>query len=155
LAERRTQETFFRPDEVRREDSALPAVIYNHCRRLLARSQRNCVFVPIREMQYVAVIDAEEVIFIDSQTGHMVVDGLGGRPIQLSWRFGPPGERESLSRPVDLTVVHYRDALDDIQRRLIGAFQKALVELVGRCRDDCVFTDGAKIVPLNAGRLAR
>jgi hypothetical protein len=148
LDTRHTQETFFRPDEVHRERTALPAVIYNHCRRLLTRSESNCVFVPIREMQYVAVVDAEEIIFVDSQTGHMVVDGVGGRPIQLSWRFGAPGARESLSRPVDLTVIHYRESLEEVQRRLIGAFNRALVDLVGKCRDSCVFTEGAKIIPL-------
>ncbi len=145
-----SQETFFRPDEVRRECSALPAPIYNQCRRLLGRAKRGCVFVPIREMQFVAVIDAEEVIFIDSQTGHLVVNGLGGRPILLSWRFGPAGERESLTEPVAFEVIHYRDGLDEVQRRLIGAFNKALGLLEERSRGADAFSKGATIVSLTS-----
>ena len=145
-----TRETFFRPGEVRRDSSALPAPIYNQCRRLLGRAERGCVFVPIRDMQFVAVIDAEEVIFVDSQTGHMVLNGLGGRPILLSWRFGSPAERDSLHAPVSFEVIYYRKGLDEVQRRLPGAFNKALQRLQDRKRDSQAFGHGADILPFKA-----
>lgn len=150
MADRYTQETFFRPAELRRASSTLPAPIYNHCRRLLGRAETGCVFVPIREMQFVAVIDAEEVIFVDSQGGHRVVDGVGGRPILLSWRFGSASERESISEPVDFEVIHYDQGLDDVQRRLIGAFSKALADLEDKGRDAEACARGAKIIQLHS-----
>ncbi len=64
---RYTRETFFRPDEVERQAWSITADVYNRCQLLLSRSETGCVFVPIRNMQYVAVIDAEEIIFVDSQ----------------------------------------------------------------------------------------
>jgi hypothetical protein len=61
------QESFERGQALQRQHSVLPAAIYNQTRILLANSARGCVLVPIRGMQYLAVIDAEEIIFIDSQ----------------------------------------------------------------------------------------
>ncbi len=148
MADWYARETFFRPEEVGRKASALPAHVYNQCRLLLGRAEHGSVFVPIRDMQFVAVIDDEEVIFVDSQVSHLVVDGLGGRPILLSWRFGPAGERESLTEPVSFEVIHYAQGLDDVQRRLIGSFHKALEALGERSRDPGVFSKGANIVSL-------
>jgi hypothetical protein len=143
-----TQETFFRRPEVRRQACTLPAPIYNHCRRLLAAAERGCVFVPIRDMQFIAVIDAQEVIFVDSQGGHLVVDGQGGRPILLSWVFGSAATRESLSAPVAFEVVHYQIGLEPLQRQLIGGFARALDALNEKRRESSPPARGARILPL-------
>ncbi len=141
-------QTFFRPAEVRREPCSLPADLFNRYRRLLNRAKRDCVFVPIRVMQFLAVIDREEVIFVDSQGGYQVVDGEGGRSILLSWRFPHASTRDSLSAPVTCEVAHYREGLDDLQRRLIGEFTKALIALEQKWRESEAPLERARIIPL-------
>ena len=81
-------------------------------------------------MQFQAVIDQEEIIFVDSQ-GYMVHRGVGGRVILLAWRLPRASALESLAEPVPCSVVHYREGLADVQRRLLGEFTKAL-ELLER-----------------------
>ena len=68
-------ETFFRPAETGRMRVTIPAALHNQCRRLLARCPTQCVFVPIRSMQCLAVIDREEIIDI-------VYQGVG-EPFQI------------------------------------------------------------------------
>ena len=62
-----TTETFFRPEEVAREQVNLPAPLFNRCVLLLNHSATNNVFIPVRAMQFQAVIDADEIIFVDNQ----------------------------------------------------------------------------------------
>ena len=81
---RYTRETFFRPDAMEQQDWSITADVYNRCQLLLSRSETGCVFVPIRNMQYVGAIDSEEIIFVDSQGGYAHRDGQGGRPIVLA-----------------------------------------------------------------------
>ena len=54
------EETFYRPPETGREARTLPGPVYNLAHGLLAQSGTGCVFVPIRSMQYMAVLDAGE-----------------------------------------------------------------------------------------------
>ena len=61
-----TTETFFRPEEVARSSLRLSAELFNRCRLLLSRCESEHLFVPIRSMQYQAVIDREEAIFVDN-----------------------------------------------------------------------------------------
>ncbi len=51
--------TFFRPDEIAREDIHVLAALFNRCRLLFSRSDYAHVFVPVRTMQLQAVIDAQ------------------------------------------------------------------------------------------------
>jgi hypothetical protein len=120
-----TTEIFFRPEETARERVTLPAPLYNRCRLLLARCVRPHVFVPIRSMQYQAVIDSEEIIFVDNQ-GYAVRDGRGGRLIVLSWMVTLDSPRESLTEPVPIEIVYYGRETHDTHRRLMSEFPKAL-----------------------------
>jgi hypothetical protein len=120
-----TTEIFFRPEETAREGVTLPAPLYNRCRLLLARCTRPHVFVPIRSMQYQAVIDSQEIIFVDNQ-GYAVRDGRGGRLIVLAWQVVPDAPRESLSEPVPIEIVYYGNETHDTHRRLMSEFPKAL-----------------------------
>jgi hypothetical protein len=120
-----TTETFFRPEEVAREQLNLPAPLFNRCVLLLNRSTTRNVFIPVRAMQYQAVIDDEEIIFVDNQ-GYAVQDGKGGRLIILSWQMPMSRSRDSLNKPVPIEVVYYVREDHDIHRRLIGEFPKAL-----------------------------
>jgi hypothetical protein len=90
---RHVRETFFLPPEHHREASALPAVIYNALRLLLARAGGETLFIPIRSMQYLAIAGPEEVVFVDSTGGYAYQDGEGGRLIRLAWRPAPAAGR--------------------------------------------------------------
>jgi len=129
-----TTETFFRPEEVALEQVNLPAPLFNRCVLLLNRSMTKNVFVPVRTMQYQAVIDADEIIFVDNQ-GYAVQDGKGGRLIILSWQMPMHKSRDSLNKPVPIEVVYYIREDHDIHRRLIGEFPKALDLFEERLKD--------------------
>lgn len=117
------EETFYRPAEMTRAARTLPAETYNLGRLLLARAANGCVFVPIRRMQFLAVLDREEFIFVDRE---------GRRAIEIAWQRFRPGERVALDAPVPYEAVYYSAAATGIMQRLQSEFLKALHELEGR-----------------------
>lgn len=129
-----TTEVFFLPETIRRETTRIPAQLYNRCRLLLSRCAQPHIFVPIRNMQYLAVIDADEVIFVDSHA-YAVRDGEGGRIIMLSWRFAAATSRTSLHEPVSLEVLYHHPKALELRNRLVVEFDKALAELETRSHD--------------------
>lgn len=118
-----SQETFFRPPELTREARHLPAETYNLALLLLKHSGAQCLFVSIRSMLYLAVIDAEEIVF---------VDGAAGRLMELSWQNFQPQSRAALSDPVPYEAVYYSGAGRSLMGRLQIEFHKALAQLKGR-----------------------
>lgn len=129
-----TSELFFRPAPIQQHSMTIPAAVYNRCRLLLWRCEGEHLFVPIRSMQYLAVIDVEEVIFVDSQA-YAVRDGEGGRIIMISWRLHEARSRGSLIEPVPIEVLHHHPGLEGVANRLLGEFHKALIELEQRGRE--------------------
>jgi hypothetical protein len=117
------EETFYRPDELAREARSLPCSTYNLARLLVTRSSNGCIFVPIRSMQVLAVLDAEEFIFVDRERGHLV---------DIAWRHFRPQERAALDEPVAYTAVYYTAGGPKNMLRLQSEFQKSLVQLVRR-----------------------
>lgn len=111
------QLTFERGREIGREVRQLPAEHYRKILLLFSRSAGSTLFVPIRSMQYLAIVDPEEVVF---------VDGQGPRTIELSWRDFHPGEREDLRAPVSYTCIYYEEKGRAGMGRLQGEFLKAL-----------------------------
>ncbi|RCX33110.1 hypothetical protein [Thioalbus denitrificans] len=148
MAEYFTRETFFRPQPVEQRESALPAPLYNALQRLLRRSESGCVFIPVRSMQYQAVLEREEIIFVDSQGGYAHQDGEGGRLIRIAWQLRPAAERESLSAPVPCTVVYYFPDLRETQWRLMSELPAAVEACLRRRRDDSAPVTGRRVVPL-------
>jgi hypothetical protein len=143
----RTRETFFRPVEpAARERSALPADIHNGLKLLLARDPGGCCFLPIRSMQYQAVIDRDEVVFVDAAGGYAHQDGVGGRLIRIAWRpdLLPRG---SIAAPVPFEIVYYFQCLKEIQWRLIGETRAALKLVLERQRDKGVTACERRIIP--------
>ena len=130
----KTTEVFFLTEPVQRETTRIPAQLYNRCRLLLSRCAEPYIFVPIRSMQYLAVIDADEVIFVDSQA-YAVRGGEGGRFIMISWRFSAAGSRTSLHEPVSLEVLYHHPRALELRTRLLGEFDQALIEMETRSRD--------------------
>lgn len=114
------EETFYRPPELSRAPRTLPAATYNLAHGLLRRATTGCLFVPLRGMQFLAVLDAEEFIFVDRE---------GRRMIELAWQCFLPQARQSLDEPVSYEAVYYSPASAEIMRRAPGEFHKALHEL--------------------------
>ncbi len=134
------EETFYRADELRRRTSAMPGTTYNLAHQLVARSPQGCVFVPIRSMQYLAVLDAQEFIFIDSQ---------GDRHIELAWLGFHPQARTALDEPVPFDLVYYRSQGEDTMRWLPVEFYKSMLQLSER--QSLGAPRSAKIIRLNKG----
>lgn len=120
-----TRESFEREQPLARRECFLPAATYNLTRILLAASPKRSVFVPIRAMQYLAVIDPEEIIFVDSQYR---------RWVEVAWRRFHANERAALDQPVSYEAVFYAKGAEDTQRRIQGEFHKALGQLQDRNR---------------------
>lgn len=118
------QETFYRPDkELLRTTRTLPAAIYNLAHTLLVQSQTGCVFVPIRAMQYMAVLDTAEFIFVDRERPAL---------IELAWQTFHPGSRAGLADPVPFDLVYYDERAAHTMQRLITEFHQALILLSKR-----------------------
>jgi hypothetical protein len=131
-------EQFEREKELGRESRQLPAATYNLTRTLFARSRNGCVFVPIRSMQYMAVIDADEIVFVDSQYK---------RWIEIAWQNFQPQTRDSLEDPVLFEAVYYIPDARETMKRLQGDFFVALKALASRDKIEAP----AQVLPL-AGR---
>ncbi|QIK38526.1 hypothetical protein GWK36_11620 [Caldichromatium japonicum] len=137
-------ETFFRPPEQMRESSAIPAPLYNAMRTLLRQTGNTYVFVPIRTMQYLAVVERTEVCFVDALGGYAYQNGEGGRLIQLAWHLR--GTRDSLSAPVPCEIVYYFRDLKAVHRRLISDLGAALADRQRRCQDPTLAGQSVRIL---------
>jgi len=142
-----TTETFFLPDEFERKQWSVPADIYNLYRSLLNKSSTGSVFVPIRSMQFLAVLDKNEIIFVDS-LAYAVSDKQGGRIILISWRFSPNHDRASLTDVVPCDVIFYARKDTTAQLRLATEFKQAMGLMDQRFRDSDIPAEGARILPL-------
>jgi hypothetical protein len=119
----RVRETFYRGNELARERRAMPARTYNLTRILLTRTGDAFVFVPIRSMQYLAIVESAEFNFLHSEE----------RPdIELSWQNFAPAERSGLDDPVAYDAVYYRAHAAVTMRRLQGEFLRALEQMAAR-----------------------
>ncbi|MBS1184431.1 MAG: hypothetical protein H6R09_32 [Proteobacteria bacterium] len=116
------EERFYREQEIARLPAFLAAATYNLAHTLLARAGP-CLFVPIRSMQYMAVLDAEEFIFVDSQNKAWV---------ELAWQHFHPQARSALDERVPFEVVHYAPQAAETMKRLPGEFHRALQVLAER-----------------------
>lgn len=144
------RETFFRPPIYHQVSWTIPGTLYNQTRWLLNRAQTTCVFIPIRTMQYLAVIDQEEIIFVDAIGGYRYYNQQGGRIIQLAWRYFRPQTRQSLADPVDCEIVHYSAKAQQTMQWLVGEFTKALTLLTERYTQANPPQHQAQIIALNS-----
>ncbi|MES9968715.1 MAG: hypothetical protein ABW092_01695 [Candidatus Thiodiazotropha sp.] len=144
----RLSEIFFRPDEVACERLTIPSPLYNQCRLMLSRCQYEHVFIPVRTMQIQAVIDEDEVIFVDNQA-YAVRDGEGGKLIRLAWKFRRDQERESLTDPAPIDLIYYDDRARELHTRLIGEFKKALDIVEERSKEKGCEAHTMKVLPFS------
>jgi len=117
--------TCYRNSELSREIRHLPASTYNLAVTLMARSNSECLFVPIRSLQYLAILDAEEFVF---------VDGTSKCQIDIAWRNFRPMERSTLDEPVSYEAVYYLAGTATLMARLQSEFPLALRSLTGKER---------------------
>jgi hypothetical protein len=118
--------TVYREPPLATENRTLPAAVYNQVHGLLARSP-GVVFVPIRAMQYLAIIDAEEIVFVDH---------LRKNRAEIAWHRFHPQARSALDQPVAYEAAYYREYGAGIMRQLQAEFPRALAALAGRERLD-------------------
>ena len=117
--------TCYRDSEIAREGRHLPGATYNLAITLLARSNSDCLFVPIRSLQYLAILDAEEFVF---------VDGTSKCRIDIAWRNFRPMERNTLDAPVSYEAVYYLPDTAMLMARLQTEFPSALHSLADKER---------------------
>ncbi len=119
------QITCYRDQELAHEMRHLPAATYNLALTLLARSASGNVFVPIRSMQYLAILDAEEWVFLD-----------GARKcwVDIVWRHFRPQARVSLDDPVAYEAVFYQADARNLMVRLLAELPRALQDLAKKER---------------------
>lgn len=110
----------YRDVEVKREHRQLAADTYNLAQTLLARSPAGNLFIPIRSMQYLAILDAEELIFLDGERKCW---------IDIAWREFHPQARISLNEPVEYEAIYYREGAELLMSRLQAELPRALQEL--------------------------
>lgn len=110
----------YRNQEVKREPRQLPAATYNLALTLLARSTTGTLFIPIRAMQYLAIMDAEELIFLDGERKCW---------IDIAWRKFHPQARTSIDEPVEYEAVYYAENTEKLMSRLQSELPRALQEL--------------------------
>jgi len=144
-------QSFFKPDEFFCQQEQLLSQTYNLAHVLLNRSQAEHLFVPIRTMQYLAIIERDIFWFVDS-LAYAVRENEGGRLITVSWHplTGEDG-RSGLTQHMGCRVVYYGKDMSEVQNRLRGEFFQAMQSMDQRYRDEHIPSEGARILPLNAG----
>jgi hypothetical protein len=115
----RIRETFRRSGEIRREKRMLAAATYNLAKILQCGSLDGVLFMPLRPMLFLAIMDHEEVIFIDGAASRST--------IQLAWQNFQPGQRIRLAEPIPFEVAFYTPESLPIMQRLQSEFHRALV----------------------------
>ena len=115
--------TCYRDREIARESRTLPAVTYNLAHTLLARTSNSCLFIPIRSMQYLAILDDEELIFLDGERKCW---------INIAWQRFRPQSRNSLDEAVAYEAVYYQMDAAVTMPRLQIELARALKQLSQR-----------------------
>ena len=141
-------ETFFRPVAISQSAKVLAASIFNAYRLLLNRSDGNCVFVPLRSMQFQSVATANEVIFIDSYGIYHSEGESAGRCISYAWQFSTPMNRQSITEPVDYEWVCYCQDSDSMEIRLPAEYHREVGNYLAKLPAQNHRDFKLKIIPL-------
>ena len=116
--------TVYREPALAREVRRLPAATYNLARGLLTRGP-GTLFIPIRSMQFLAIVDAEEIVFVDQ---------LRKNWAEIAWQRFLPQTRSALDEPVPYEAVYYRPDGAALMLQLQAEFAKALTALAAKGR---------------------
>lgn len=141
-------QSFFTPDEFSCQQTRLLSQTYNLAHVLLNRSQSDHLFVPIRSLQYLAIIEKNAFWFVDS-LAYAVRGDEGGRLIRVSWHpLISANERDSLIQHMDCRVVFYGEDMSEIQNRLSSEFYQSMLLVDQRHRDSLITASKVSILPL-------
>ena len=141
-------QSFFTPDEFFCQQTRLLSQTYNLAHVLLKRSQSDHLFVPIRSLQYLAVIEKNAFWFVDS-LAYAVRGDEGGRLIRISWHpLIHSNEREGLNQDMDCRVIFYGEDMSEIQNRLNSEFYQSMLQIDQRHRDSLPTDGKVSILPL-------
>ena len=133
--------TCYRNPEVATEQRLLPAATYNQAHALIAGSSTGAVFVPLRAIQYLAILDHEEFVFLDGNSKCW---------IDIAWRHFRPQQRTSLDDPVAYEAVYYDANAAQLMARLQVELPRALAALAAKER----FSGEARVLKFPAPRRA-
>lgn len=109
--------TCYRDSELLREPRLLAASTYNLAKTLLSQHRGPCLFLPIRSMQYLAILDPIEIVFIDAVRKNL---------IDIAWQNFHAHDRTALDEPVAYEAVYYFEDSQSLMTRLQMEFFKAL-----------------------------
>ncbi len=141
-------QSFFTPDAFFCKKTRLLSRTYNLAHVLLNRSRSDHFFVPIRSLQYLAIIEKNAFWFVDSMA-YAVRDNEGGRLIRVSWHpVTAASEREGLTQDMDCRVIFYGEDMSEIQTRLCNEFYQAMLLIDQRHRDAIHAQSKVSILPL-------
>jgi len=141
-------QSFFKPDEFSCQDSTILANCYNLAHVLLKRSRSDHLFVALRSLQYLAIIEQNSFWFVDSMA-YAVRGDEGGRLIRVSWHpIKTPQQRDSLTENMDCRVLFYGQDMKDVQMRLSTELYQSLL-MIDKHNQQQLKTDGVvSILPL-------
>jgi hypothetical protein len=141
-------QSFFTPDEFFYQQTRLPSQTYNLAHTLLKRSQSSHLFIPIRSLQYLAIIEMNAFWFVDS-LAYATRGDEGGRLIRISWHpLVPASQRESLTQHMNCRTIFYGGDMQEVQNRLNGEFYQAMLQIDQRHRDSLNTNCNVSILPL-------
>lgn len=143
-------QSFFTPDEFFCQKTRLLSQTYNLAHILLNRSQSSHLFIPIRSLQYLAIIEKTTFWFVDS-LAYAVRADEGGRLIRVSWHpLINANQREGLNQNMDCRVVFYGGDMSEIQNRLNSEFYQSMQQIDQRHRNSINTDCKVSILPLNS-----
>jgi len=141
-------QSFFTPDEFLYQQTRLASQAYNLAHTLLKRSQSSHLFIPIRSLQYLAIIEMDTFWFVDS-LAYATRGDEGGRLIRISWSpIVAANQREALTQHMDCRTIFYGGDMQEIQNRLNGEFYQAMLQIDQRHRDTMNTSCNVSILPL-------
>jgi len=119
-------QSFFTPKTWFCQKTQITAQTYNLAQGLLKRSAGSHLFVPIRSLQYLALIEKSVFWFVDSFS-YAVSHNEGGRLIRISWHPSMHDSAvSSLTAPLDCRVIFYGEDMQAIHNRLNHEFYQAM-----------------------------
>jgi hypothetical protein len=143
-------QSFFTPDEFFCLETRLLSQTYNLAHVLLNRSQSSYLFIPVRSLQYLAIIEKNAFWFVDS-LAYAVRGDEGGRLIRVSWHpLTSAREREGLTQNMDCRVIFYGEDMSEIQKRLNSEFYQSMLLIDQRHRNSLNTDCNVSILPLRS-----
>jgi hypothetical protein len=115
--------SLYRDDAVSSESRTLRAQTYNMGHILLAKNPDGVVFLPIRSMQFLAILDDEEWVFVDGEKKHL---------IEVAWQKFRPQSRAAIDDAVPFEAMFYTEESPELMSRLESAMHEALLQQVNR-----------------------